>query len=129
MLTSGLCFPFIRPPLLLDAPLQLFKLWFSHPAVKGIVMWGWWDANIWIRNAGIYKANKQPKAAALAIQDLWSKELSTSLELPQLPNDSRWAEFTGFWGTYEYAYTTAEGQRMMGSVHLGRSAPRQSLVQ
>jgi hypothetical protein len=26
---------------------ELFKLWFEHPAVKGIIMWEFWDNNIW----------------------------------------------------------------------------------
>jgi len=106
---------------------QLFRLWFSHPAVKGIIMWGWWDGNIWITNAGIYKADKQLKKAALAIQDLWRSELSTSLEV-KLPETS-WTKFKGFYGLYDYKYTTAGGQSVRGSVQLGRNSPQQSLVQ
>ena len=28
------------------------KLLFSHPSVKGITLWGFWEGNIWIPNSG-----------------------------------------------------------------------------
>ena len=34
---------------LMDATLRLL---FSHPAVKGITLWGFWEGNIWIPNSG-----------------------------------------------------------------------------
>lgn len=92
-------------------------------------MWGWWDANIWITNAGIYKPDKTPKQAAVAIQQLWDKEFSTSLELASPSVDgSGWLEFTGFYGTYVFEYVAADGQAIRGTLQLGRQSPRQSLV-
>lgn len=38
-----------------DTTVALFRLWYSHPAVRGIFMWGWWDANMWVQDAGIYR--------------------------------------------------------------------------
>jgi GH35 family endo-1,4-beta-xylanase len=38
-----------------DTTVALFKLWYGHPAVRGIFMWGWWDANMWVQDAGIYR--------------------------------------------------------------------------
>lgn len=111
--------------------LQLFRLWFSHPSVKGIIMWGWWDGNIWISNAGIYRADKTPKQAALAIRELWDNELSTRLhvEQPQTDGVSGWTPFKGFFGVYLYSYTTADGIVVQGTVQLSRDQLRQSLVQ
>lgn len=110
--------------------LQLFRLWFSHPAVKGIIMWGWWDANIFSGNAGIYRADKQPKQAALAIRDLWGTELSTSVEVQQpQTGPSGWTQFSGYFGTYTFEYAAAEGRVVKGTVHLGRNSARQSLIQ
>jgi hypothetical protein len=104
---------------------QLFRLWFSHPAVKGIIMWGWWDANIWAKNAGIYTADKRPKKAALAIRDLWQRELSTELEVAA-PDGV--VQFTGFYGSYDVEFVTASGRVVTRSVLLGRRQPRQSLT-
>lgn len=108
--------------------LQLFRLWFSHPAVKGIIMWGWWDGNIWISNAGIYRADKTPKQAALAIRELWDNELSTRLHVEQPQTGvSAWTPFKGFFGVYRYSYTTVDGSVVQGTVQLGRDQPRQNL--
>ena len=52
---------------------DLFRLWFHHPRVKGIIMWGFADDNIWIKNAGIFRKDKSPKQAALAIKKLWAE--------------------------------------------------------
>jgi GH35 family endo-1,4-beta-xylanase len=30
------------------------RLLFSHPAVKGITLWGFWEGNIWIPNSGAF---------------------------------------------------------------------------
>jgi hypothetical protein len=98
--------------------------------VKGIIMWGWWDGNIWISNAGIYRPDKTPKQAALAIRELWEQELSTAVHVGQ-PETwvSAWTQFQGFYGTYRYSYTTANGRAVQGTVQLGRQQPRQSLIQ
>jgi endo-1,4-beta-xylanase len=104
---------------------QLFRLWFSHPAVKGIIMWGWWDANIWSTNAGIYRADKTPKQAALAIQQLWDQEFSTSLEMINPAVDSSgWLQFKGFYGTYAVEYVAADGQAVRRVLQLGRNSTR-----
>jgi hypothetical protein len=89
-------------------------------------MWGWWDANIFSVNAGIYKANKQPKKAALAIQKLWSTEFSTNVDVPQPPADGR-VTFKGYFGTYGYEYTAAGGGIMQGTLQLTRKQPACSL--
>lgn len=109
--------------------LQLFRLWFSHPAVKGIIMWGWWDANIWATNAGIYRADRTPKEAALAIHNLWNKEFSTAVQAasPAVSTSQGWLQFEGFYGTYAYEYLAADGRSVQGTVLLGRNSPRHSL--
>jgi hypothetical protein len=38
-----------------DTTVALFRLWYGHTAVRGIFMWGWWDANMWVQDAGIYR--------------------------------------------------------------------------
>jgi hypothetical protein len=107
--------------------LQLLRLWFSHPAVKGIMMWGWWDANIFSTNAGLYKANKQPKKAAVAVQQLWGNEFSTKVDVQQPPADAK-VSFKGFFGTYGYEYTGADGGVVRGTLQLTRKQPQYSLA-
>lgn len=99
-----------------NATVDLFELWFSHPAIKGIFMWGFWDANIWIPNAGIYNANKTPKKAALAIQN-WLKGIRTEVEVAE---PAGLTEFRGYYGTYEYSYETQSGTVQQGLVRFSR---------
>ncbi len=43
---------------------------FSHPAVAGIVMWGFWDGSHWKNNAAMYKGGWELKPAGKAYRDL-----------------------------------------------------------
>ena len=43
---------------------------FSHPAVGGIVMWGFWDGSHWKNNAPLYARNWSEKPAGRAYQEL-----------------------------------------------------------
>eukprot|EP00877_Chromochloris_zofingiensis_P010200 jgi/Chrzof1/5433/Cz16g02240.t1 len=45
----------------------------------GVTLWGFWDANIWTVNGGIYRKDGTPKPAATALQRLWSKTWNTTL--------------------------------------------------
>lgn len=115
-----------------NATMDLFKLWFSHPAVKGIFMWGFWDKNIWAPNAGIYKADRTPKKAAIAIRS-WLDDIKTKVRVPDpgtLQQSNGWLDFSGYYGTYEYSYHSQEGELQQGVVRFSKSAGgrRQSLV-
>jgi GH35 family endo-1,4-beta-xylanase len=43
---------------------------FSHPAVGGIVMWGFWDGSHWKNNAPLFSQNWEEKPAARAYREL-----------------------------------------------------------
>jgi endo-1,4-beta-xylanase len=111
-----------------DMTTKLLKFWFSHPAVKGVVLWGWWDGNIWIPNAGLYTADRRPKLAAAAVEELLQQDLSTSVTV-EAP-EAGWMQFTGFHGDYEYSFVNNAGRVKKGTVHFGKGAARrQSLFQ
>uniref|UniRef100_A0A383V525 endo-1,4-beta-xylanase n=1 Tax=Tetradesmus obliquus TaxID=3088 RepID=A0A383V525_TETOB len=109
-----------------DTTVALFRLWYSHPAVRGIFMWGWWDANMWVQDAGIYRADKTPKKAAAAIQALWESEWSSQVYVPQ-PSDG-FATFRGFFGSYDWSYVDADGASQRGVVHFGKGRRRRAAV-
>jgi hypothetical protein len=129
--------------------MQLFRLWFSHPIIHGIFMWGWWDGNMWTPNAGIYTTDRQPKQAAIALRKLWSEELTTNIHLKRVSVASpgvsalperdgevtitagaggHWVDFEGFHGEYEYSFKAPDGKRQQGTVNMGKSNARHSLV-
>ena len=72
---------------------------FSHPAVVGIVLWGFWDNRHWIKNGGIIKADKTEKEAAKRIYDLWHKVWTTEATAVAGPDGV--AKFHGFKGRYQ----------------------------
>ncbi|WP_335203007.1 endo-1,4-beta-xylanase [Nostoc sp.] len=50
--------------------LNLYQIAFSHPKVKGILMWGFWEKAHWVPQAAIFDRNFQPKLAAKVYQEL-----------------------------------------------------------
>jgi len=49
---------------------DLYTLLFSHPAVAGITMWGFWDGSHWKSNAPLYRGDWTLKPAGQAYRDL-----------------------------------------------------------
>ena len=78
---------------------------FSHPAVSGILLWGFWDNRHWVKNGGVIAADGREKPAAKAIFDLWHKTWNT--DTTAVAGEDGLAHFRGFKGTYQ---VTAEGK-------------------
>jgi len=51
-----------------------YKICFAHPAVEGILMWGFWEGANWIPVSSLYKRDWSPTPAADAYQNLIYKE-------------------------------------------------------
>ncbi len=49
---------------------QYFRICFAHPAVTGIMMWGFWEGANWIPQSSLYRRDWTPTASAEAYQDL-----------------------------------------------------------
>ena len=55
-----------------------YRICFAHPAVEGILMWGFWEGANWIPVSSLYHRDWSPTPAAIAYQDLifnewWTK--------------------------------------------------------
>lgn len=72
---------------------------FSHPAIKGILLWGFWDNRHWIKNGGIIADDGREKPAAKVIYDLWHKTWTTQATLTA--DKEGIARFRGFPGKYK----------------------------
>ena len=57
-----------------------YSICFAHPAVEGILMWGFWEGANWIPQSSLYKRDWTPTPAAAAYQDLIYKEWWTKAE-------------------------------------------------
>ncbi len=60
-----------------------YRICFSHPAVEGIIMWGFWAGANWIPASSLYRRDWSPAPAAKAYHDLifnewWTKESGTA---------------------------------------------------
>ncbi len=56
-----------------------YRICFAHPAVEGILMWGFWEGANWIPVSSLYKRDWTPTPAAKAYKELifnewWTKE-------------------------------------------------------
>jgi GH35 family endo-1,4-beta-xylanase len=54
-----------------------YRICFAHPAVEGILMWGFWEGANWIPQSSLYKRDWSPTPAAAAYQNLIFKEWFT----------------------------------------------------
>ncbi len=79
---------------------------FSHPAVKGIMLWGFWDARHWLPTGGIIAADGTEKPTAKRIYDLWHKVWTTDVQVVADKNGT--IRFRGFPGTYRLKSNGAE---------------------
>jgi GH35 family endo-1,4-beta-xylanase len=91
-----------------DSIQQYFRICFAHPAVTGIMMWGFWEGANWIPQSSLYKRDWTPTPAADAWRDLVMKQWWT-----------RWTGATGangkvtvraFYGRHR---VTVNGKEMM----------------
>ena len=53
---------------------DFYKICFAHPAVEGILMWGFWEGANWIPNSSLYKRDWTPTPSSEAYHNLIFKE-------------------------------------------------------
>ncbi|HEX4053768.1 MAG TPA: endo-1,4-beta-xylanase [Tepidisphaeraceae bacterium] len=80
---------------------------FSEPAVKDIMLWGFWQGRHWRPEAGIFADDWSAEPAAKVWIDLTQKQWSTDATVKT--SDSGLASVRGFYGSYDIT-VTANGQ-------------------
>ncbi|HVU25920.1 MAG TPA: endo-1,4-beta-xylanase [Opitutus sp.] len=75
-----------------------YRICFTHPAVDGILMWGFWAGDNWIPASSLFKRDWTPTPAAQAYHDLIYKEWWTRWE-GTVGADGR-CEVPAFYGSY-----------------------------
>jgi endo-1,4-beta-xylanase len=88
---------------------RFLRMAYSHPAIEGVLLWGFWDSRHWLRNAGggIFDIVRQPKPAVDSIRNLWNVEWSTDTTI--LATNDGQIRWRGFPGKYT-ATVTREGR-------------------
>jgi endo-1,4-beta-xylanase len=75
-----------------------YRICFAHPAVTGILMWGFWEGANWIPQSSLYKLDWTPTPAAHAYRDLLFNQWWTRADVTADANGR--AEVPAFFGTY-----------------------------
>jgi GH35 family endo-1,4-beta-xylanase len=80
---------------------EAYRLMFAHPAVAGIVMWGFWEPYHWRGKGGIFRRDFTPYPAGQAYMDLVRDEWWTDTRLTA--DEHGHCACPAFFGTYEIA--------------------------
>ena len=81
---------------------------FSHPAVEGFLMWGFWDGQHWLGNAPIFRADWSLKPSGKVFDELVHHRWSTRLEGKS--DATGIYAGRGFYGDYRVSVTTGDGK-------------------
>jgi len=108
---------------------NLYRMWFSHPAMEAIIYWNLVDGFAYGTTPGDMAAGENyfygglirydftPKPAYLAIRDLFEKTWRTNLEAATDADGV--VDFKGFYGEYEVEID-ADSRHRTRAFHLGR---------
>jgi endo-1,4-beta-xylanase len=58
---------------------KIFPVYFAHPSIEAIVMWGFWEGDMWKPEAAMWKKDWTPTPLALAYRDLLFKKWWTQV--------------------------------------------------
>ncbi len=94
---------------------QIYRIAFAHPAVKEILLWGFWEGNHWRPQAGLYRRDFSAKPAAEAYRQLLFQEWWT-ISNGTTNADGRW-QTRGYAGRYRLT-VTANGQTINRDIDL-----------
>jgi uncharacterized protein (TIGR03437 family) len=81
---------------------------FSHPAVKGFLMWGFWEGRHWLPNGAMFRRDWTAKPNAQVWRNLVYRDWWTSADLETDENGE--AAVRGFLGLYDVAVDGGDGE-------------------
>ena len=97
-----------------------YRICFAHPAVEGILMWGFWEGANWIPVSSLYRRDWSPTPAAEAYRDLVFRQWWTRWQ-GKADAQGR-CELRAFFGKHR---VTAGGKERI--VELKRAEPKQQV--
>ncbi len=77
---------------------RFYRVCFAHPAVKGILMWGFWEGRHWKPGRALWRKDWSIKPNGQAYVDLMERQWVTSGAAAA--GRDGWVAFRGFYGTY-----------------------------
>ncbi|KAJ4781128.1 hypothetical protein LUZ62_065385 [Rhynchospora pubera] len=85
---------------------------FAHPAVEGIILWGFWEVSVWRKNSHLVNAEGDLNEAGKRFVKLKKEWLSHARG--QVDNNSAFS-FRGYHGSYTLEVDTASGKKLTQS--------------
>ena len=116
---------------------NIYSMWFSHPAMEGIIYWNLIDgfahgtvpgdmkAGENYYHGGLIRYDFTPKPAYNLVRDLFRNTWRTNLTLDTGDSDS--ASFKGFYGKYDLEIT-AGGRTFRREIHLNKDMNRHFFI-
>lgn len=89
-----------------EAIVDYYRICFAQPAVKGILMWGFWEGANWIPVSSLYRRDWTPTPAAHAYRDLVYRQWWTNWEGKADSNGN--CQIRAFYGKYQI---TTDGKK------------------
>jgi GH35 family endo-1,4-beta-xylanase len=105
-----------------EALVDYYRICFAHPAVEGILMWGFWERANWIPVSSLYRRDWTPTPAAEAYRELLFKEWWTKWE-GRTDGEGR-CEVPAFFGQHR---VTAGGRSVEVALRRAEGSKRVSL--
>lgn len=99
------------------ALVEFYRICFAHPAVEGVLMWGFWEGANWIPVSSLFRRDWSPTPAGLAYRDLVYRQWWTSWRGPADAGGR--CEVPAFFGQHKI---TVGGREAV--VDLRRGAPK-----
>ncbi len=83
---------------------------FSHPAVKSVMFWGFWENSHWMPDAALFNADWSIRLHGQMYIDMVFDQWWTPIT-QVITDESGRTYFEGFLGTYQYTVTDGENER------------------
>lgn len=115
---------------------NMFSIWFSHPAMSGVIYWNLVDGYTYVTGddphdmnsgenyyrGGLLRSDLTPKPAYNAIVDLFSKTWRTETQIETGADGM--ADFKGFYGDYSLEFMLPDGTAETRDVFFGKNCCR-----
>ncbi len=102
-----------------------YRICFAHPAVEGIMMWGFWEGANWIPVSSLFRRDWSPTPAATAYRELVFKQWWTSAQAKA--DAAGRCEIRAFFGSHRVTAggreTVVELRRKEPTKHVSLSSP------
>ncbi len=105
---------------------NFYRVAFSHPAVEGILMWGFWEDSHWRENCYIVNLDWSLNAAGERYESLMNEWKTND---SAMTDDNGEADFRGFYGTYNVTVTLPGAEPTIAEIEIIPGGPNEFIIE